>query len=376
MTRGRSGNWGTTASAAAAAAAAAASAFRSTSAAAPGQELPREQTLILNNPEGAAANPGWFNIWVNGGGGTSTGLHQLAMDTLWYIDPDAGVNGVVIQNSLATGPAQYNADFSEMTVPLRDGIYWSDGEKFTAKDVVFTVETQMNTPGMNWSGPSRPRSRALTLPTTMTVHFVLQNPNSRFHSIFSVRWNAAWIMPEHIFSGVDDVISYDFNPPVGLGPYTLHSFDPNGSWYIWEKREDWDRTAIVDFGEPMPQYAIYRSITNLDNRLIEMNNGDLDMIHDLTPEGMFSIVKDNDARQDLVPGLPLRPSRSHAADVHLQPSEREVPGSSGALGARPDARRTRACRWPATAGRQPSRRSRSHRPARIWTTITPRCRKS
>ena len=84
----------------------------------------------------------------------------------WYIDPDAGVNGVVIQNSLATGPAQYNADFSEMTVPLRDGIYWSDGEKFTAKDVVFTVETQMNTPGMNWSGHSRRRSRALTLPTT------------------------------------------------------------------------------------------------------------------------------------------------------------------------------------------------------------------
>ena len=51
------------------------------------------------------------------------------MDTFWYIDPDAGVNGV-IQNSLATGPAEYNADYSEMTVNLRDGIYWSDGEKF------------------------------------------------------------------------------------------------------------------------------------------------------------------------------------------------------------------------------------------------------
>ena len=89
------------------------------------------------------------------------------MDTLWYIDPDAGVNGVVIQNSLATGPAEYNADFSEMTVPLRDGIYWSDGEKFTAKDVVYTVETQMNTPGHDLERRrSRPRSRASTLRTT------------------------------------------------------------------------------------------------------------------------------------------------------------------------------------------------------------------
>ena len=226
------------------------------------------------------------------------------MDTLWYIDPDAGVNGVVIQNSLATGPAQYNADFSEMTVPLRDGIYWSDGEKFTAKDVVFTVETQMNTPGMTWSGAFSTQVESVDAPDDLTVHFVLQNPNSRFHSIFSVRWNAAWIMPEHIFSGVDDVLTYDFNPPVGLGPYTLHSFDPNGTWYIWEKREDWDRTAIVDFGEPMPQYAIYRNNMPLDNRLIEMNNGDLDMIHDLTPEGMFSIVKDNDAVTTWFPGFP------------------------------------------------------------------------
>ena len=89
-------------------------------------------------------------------------------------------------------------------------------------------------------------------------------------------------------------MEYDFNPPVGLGPYTLHSFDPNGTWYIWEKREDWDRTAIADFGEPAPQYAIYRNNMPIDNRLIEMSNGDLDMIHDLTPEGMFSIVEEDD----------------------------------------------------------------------------------
>ena len=181
-------------------------------AAAPGQDLPREQTLILNNPEGALANPGWFNIWVHGGGGWSTGLHQLMMDTLWYIDPDAGVNGVVIQNSLATGPAEYNADFSEMTVPLRDGIYWSDGEKFTAKDVVYTVETQMNTPGMTWSGAFSTQVESVDAPDDLTVHFVLQKPNSRFHSIFSVRWNAAWIMPEHIFSGVDDRAAVRLQP--------------------------------------------------------------------------------------------------------------------------------------------------------------------
>ena len=41
----------------------------------------------------------------------------------------------------------------EMTVKLRDGIFWSDGVEFTADDVVFTVQTLMKTPGMNWSAP-------------------------------------------------------------------------------------------------------------------------------------------------------------------------------------------------------------------------------
>ena len=42
----------------------------------------------------------------------------------------------------------------------------------------------------------------------------------------------------------------------------------------------------------------------IDNRLIEMNNGDLDMIHDLSPEGMFSIVEDNDTVRTWFPGFP------------------------------------------------------------------------
>ena len=137
-----------------------------------------------------------------------------------------------------------------------------------------------------------------------TVHFTLQSPNSRFHSIFSVRWNGAWIMPEHIFSGVENLLEYDFADPVGLGPYVPHSYDPNGNWYIWEKREDWDRTSVADFGEPAPQYVIYRNNMPIDNRLIEMRNGDLDMIHDLSPEGMFSIVEEEDTVRGWFPGFP------------------------------------------------------------------------
>ncbi|WP_159585373.1 ABC transporter substrate-binding protein [Chelativorans xinjiangense] len=273
-------------------------------AAPPLNEFPREETLIINNPEPPAINPGMFNMWVAGNGAAwANGLHQLALDTLWFIDPDAGLEGA-LYNQLASEPWQYNEDFTEMTVHLREGILWSDGEEFTADDVVFTVETQMKTPGMVWSAPFSEYVESVEAVDDYTVHFTLKEPNSRFHSNFSVRWNAAWIMPEHIFSKVEDVTAYDFNPPVGLGPYTLHSFDPNGYWYIWEKREDWDKTALAQWGEPGPKYVIYRSIPSTDSRLIDMVNGDLDMIHDLTPEGMFSLIKQSPTSRGWFPGFP------------------------------------------------------------------------
>src|ERR1700674_3275472 len=69
--------------------------------------LPRNETLILENPEGTIKNAGWFNIWAINSGGQSTGLHQLAMDTLWDIHPNRRVAGVW-DNSLAADKPHYN----------------------------------------------------------------------------------------------------------------------------------------------------------------------------------------------------------------------------------------------------------------------------
>src|SRR6186713_1907372 len=118
----------------------------------PISNLPRNQTLIVENPEGTIKNAGWFNIWAINAGGRSTGLHQLALDTFWYIDPNRGVNGVW-DNSLAAEKLIYNKDFTELTVKLRPGIFWSDGVEFTSADVVYTVETHLNTKGLFWSAP-------------------------------------------------------------------------------------------------------------------------------------------------------------------------------------------------------------------------------
>ena len=141
-----------------------------------------------------------------------------------------------------------------MTVKLRRGIYWSDGVEFTADDVVHTVETQIKIQRHALErGARRSTSPAVETPDPYTVVFKLKKPNSRFHALFTVRWNAVWIMPKHVFEKVEDPLKFDFNKPVSLGAYVLHSYDPDGKWYIWQLRDDWQRTTLGRFGKPGPE---------------------------------------------------------------------------------------------------------------------------
>ena len=254
--------------------------------------VPRNETLILENPSGRVVPADNFNRWTPGTQTYSTGLQQLALDALWYIDPDAGIKGVW-DNSLAAERPIYNKDFTTMKVKLREGLYWSDGVEFTADDLIYTVEAQMNTPGMAYTGQFKTYVDRMEKPDKYTVVFHLTKPNSRFHGTFTVRWSACFIMPKHVFEKEPDIRAFKFNPPVSLGPYVLKDYDPNGNWYLWQRREDWQRTSLARFGMPAPKYAMYIAPGPSDKKVIAQKAGDLDVIHDIAPEGMVTLAKTN-----------------------------------------------------------------------------------
>ena len=146
-------------------------------------DLPRNETLIADILTGRVGSPDDFNNWV-GWKWRDRGMQNLANEPLWSVDFATGE----IINGLADGDPVYNGDFTQVTIPLRQGVTWSDGEPFTSADVVFTVETLMAHEGFGDNTFFVENVKSVSAPDDYTVAFELNQPNSRFHTKFLDRW--------------------------------------------------------------------------------------------------------------------------------------------------------------------------------------------
>ena len=261
--------------------------------------LPREETLIAGILTGRVGSPSNFNEWV-GWKWRDRGMQNLANEPLWSVDFATGE----IINGLAAGDPVYNDDFTQVEIPLREGVAWDDGTPFTSADVVFTVETLMANEGFNAHNFFVDNVASVSAPDDYTVQFELTQANSRFHTTFLDRWGSTWIMPKHIFEGVEDPITFEFDPFVGTGPYKLHSYDPNGFWTIWEKREDWDKSPTgILYGEPRPQYIVFQAFANEGAKILAQLTHELDAV-DLSSEGLKAALAQGDTNRAYQSGYP------------------------------------------------------------------------
>ncbi|MFN2296939.1 MAG: ABC transporter substrate-binding protein, partial [Candidatus Promineifilaceae bacterium] len=200
-----------------------------------------------------------------------------------------------IINGLAAGDPIYNEDFTEVTIPLREGVTWDDGEPFTSADVVFTIETLVANEGLNAHGYFVDNVASVSAPDDYTVVVELLQPNSRFHTTFLDRWGSTWIMPKHIFENVEDIVTFEFDPFVGTGPYKLHSYDEGGFWTIWEKREDWENSPTgILYGEPGPKYIVFQYFANEGAKILAQLTHEADAVN-LSADGLKAILAQSDS---------------------------------------------------------------------------------
>ena len=148
---------------------------------APAAPVDPERAQSLNIAvNGRIADPTNLNIYAPGVSRSGTGLHQMIYEYFFYQNLQTGEYVPWLAESY-----EYNDDFTAITVKLRDGVKWSDGEPFTSDDVVFTYETLMANPGMTWAAEVVKNVASVEAPDPLTVTFNLTaaNPQAGFEAV-------------------------------------------------------------------------------------------------------------------------------------------------------------------------------------------------
>ncbi len=112
----------------------------------------------------------------------------------------------------------FSEDNLTLTMTIQDGVVWSDGTPFTANDVAFTwnlLKDNESLPG-NGARTALPRLASIEASDDATVVFTF----SEVFTIAQYEIGGQVIVPEHIFSTVEDPTTYTNEEPVGTGPFT------------------------------------------------------------------------------------------------------------------------------------------------------------
>ncbi len=112
----------------------------------------------------------------------------------------------------------FSEDNLTLTMTIQDGVVWSDGTPFTANDVAFTwnlLKDNESLPG-NGARTALPRLASIEATDDATVVFTF----SEVFTIAQYEIGGQVIVPEHIFSTVEDPTTFTNEEPVGTGPFT------------------------------------------------------------------------------------------------------------------------------------------------------------
>ena len=201
---------------------------------------------------------------------------------------------------LATG-AEYNEDFTQLTVSIREGVEWSDGTPFTAGDVAYTFKMlKDNAPLLRDSTIIRDwvESAEAVDAQTMVIKFFDPRPRFLFDKLYGKFDTGIWWVPEHIFKDVTEVQGFGFYDlekgwPVVTGPFNCVNWTPQQQ--IMDRRDDW-WAAKIGFAElPQIERVITIPVAGEERMSQMMINNEIDSSLDLRATTISQVVAQNPA---------------------------------------------------------------------------------
>ena len=239
------------------------------------------RNMVIFDLESRVVNPDLWNPFVPGAR-VSQGLHQALIEPLFILNYESGE----VEPWLAVDMTA-NDRLDVWTLQLRRNVKWSDGEAFTADDVVFTVNMLLaNGPSLIFSAALQEWVDHVEKVDDLTIRFRLKKPNPRFQLDFwAVKiYNAVYIVPEHIWRDKDPLTFKNYDPekgwPVFTGPYKLQSFTETE--FVYARDDHWWGAETGWQPLPKPEKLVWVWYGPEETRTAAMADDELDCLCDIS----------------------------------------------------------------------------------------------
>ena len=265
---------------------------------------PRNETLIFQTFDRQSSNPDQHNPLMNYD--IWRGFRELGQGYLWETDTGTGESYPEVAAAM---PEVLNDEHTQFRITLKEGIYWSDGIEFTADDVIYTLDQYFNLRDrLTYFGIAVITNYLASYEKIddYTIEVETINPSYDLHTVMGVyTWGSAFnLVPKHIFEQQEDIVEFRNSIPVTLGPYVMKEFDPNGFWALWERREDWERSAWGWMGEPKPRYVLYKDFGPEETRVLSFVQNQYDADTFMSPDSIKAAQARSEYITTFSPTLP------------------------------------------------------------------------
>lgn len=164
----------------------------------------------------------------NATGGKDIAAGLVISEALLQYDGDGGLVPVLVKEVPSLENGLLSEDLSTVTFNLLPDVVWSDGTPFTANDVKFTWEWNINPENQSIDQVSWEVVSNIEVVDDLTCVVTFDPPTYGWFQPFGS--NIGAIYPAHFWEGSTDVAqtNIDFGmSPIGTGPYKLGEFKPN-----------------------------------------------------------------------------------------------------------------------------------------------------
>jgi peptide/nickel transport system substrate-binding protein len=148
--------------------------------------------------------------------------------TIWSLEYNLPIEfatkdfGADLEHSIVTS-VDTSSDNMSFTYHMRSGLKWSDGEPFTANDVAWTLNFYKERNISNYAGDMDiVKDVVATDDTTFVIN--AEKPTSVLNG--ESVWMYDFILPEHIWSTIDEPKKFENVPTVGSGPWVVTEQKP------------------------------------------------------------------------------------------------------------------------------------------------------